>query len=322
MTNLYGDIDLGGTNVRAIVATPDGAIKAKDKRLSRAPDGLDATLESMEACLQAACASAAVSITELAGVGIASPGWVNIEDGVVPAAPQLPGWRDVPLVAIMTERLGVPVTLENDANAGALGENVFGAGRGARHLLYVTVSTGIGGGLVIEGKPYGGARGSAGEIGHTVIDPAGPPCPCGNNGCLEVLASGTAIARSADEAVVQGRSVALAAIKEREGRLAARFVADAATQGDRVSREIYAEAGRYLGISLGNAVNLLSPEIIVIGGGVAQAATLFLPQAEETMRSVALSEPLRHVRLAVSELGDNVGVLGMVAKLNQADSGK
>jgi glucokinase len=317
MTTLLGAIDLGGTNVRAIVARPDGAIVAEDQRPSRAGEGLDVTLQTMEEALRAACQDAAIEVPALGGVGIASPGWVDLENGVVPAAPQLPGWRNVPLVRVMRERLGVPVTLENDANAAALGENVFGAGRRARHLVYITVSTGVGGGLIIDGKPYGGAQGSAGEIGHTVIDPLGPVCPCGNNGCLEILASGTAITRRAEAVEARGASPTLTRIREREGRLTARLVAEAATAGDLESREIYAEAGRFLGLSLGNVVNLLSPEIIIIGGGVARSAPLFLPEAENTMKAVALGEPLRHVRLTLSELWDNAGVLGMIARLTR-----
>lgn len=315
MRHLLGAIDLGGTNVRAIVATPEGEIVGDDQRPSRAPDGLDVTLQTMEDCLRASCDEAGVSIADLGGVGIASPGWVDLENGVVPAAPQLPGWRDVPLVRIMSERLGAPVILGNDANAAALGELVFGAGRGMRHLLYITVSTGIGGGLIFDGKPYGGARGSAGEIGHTVVDPAGPVCPCGNHGCLEILASGTAIARRAEAVAARGDSPALAEAKSREGRLTASLVAEAAEAGDLPAREIYAEAGRFLGLSLGNAVNLLSPEMIVIGGGVTRSAPLFMPQAENTMRAIALSEPLRHVQVRLSELWDNAGALGMIARL-------
>ncbi|HEY5626060.1 MAG TPA: ROK family protein, partial [Dehalococcoidia bacterium] len=195
--------------------------------------------------------------------------------------------------------------------------NAYGAGRGTRHMLYITVSTGVGAGIVADGRLYGGAKGSAGEIGHTIVDPSGPRCGCGNSGCLESLSSGTAIARRASEAAERGDSATLAAIKEREGRLSARLVADAARKGDSASAAIYEEAGRFLGIALANAVNLLSPEAIVLGGGVMQAKELFLPRAEETMRELALSEPLKYMRLAEAELGDRAGVMGMIARLGQ-----
>ena len=319
MTDLYGAIDLGGTNVRAIVAGLDGKISGSDRRPSRASDGLDATIETLLASLEGACSEAGVEAGVLRGLGVASPGWVDTERGVVPAAPQLIGWRDVPLVEILQERLGVTVRLENDANAAALGENAFGAGRGTRHMLYITVSTGVGAGIIADGRLYRGAKGSAGEIGHTIIDPSGPPCGCGSRGCLESLSSGTAIARRAAEAADRGGSAILAAIREREGRLGARQVADAARQGDAASAAIYEEAGRFLGIALANAVNLLSPEAIILGGGVMQAKELFLPRAEEEMRAFALDEPLKYMRLAEAELGDRAGVMGMIARLGQHD---
>jgi glucokinase len=318
MSDLYGAIDLGGTNVRAIVADLDGTICGDDKRPSNADHGLDVTLAAMESSLAQACSEAGVeAASELRAVGIACPGWVDLVEGVVAGAPQLKGWRNVPLVRIMRERLGTEVVMENDANAAALGENVFGAGRGTRHMIYITVSTGVGGGIIIDGKLYGGARGSAGEIGHTVIDPSGAGCGCGNYGCLEALASGTAIARLGAEAEAHGDSPKLTEIKRRDGRITSRAVADAAEKGDAASREIYAQAGRFLGMALANLVNIFSPELILIGGGVSRAAPLFMPEAENMMRALALPESLKHMRLALAELQDAVGVLGMIARMRE-----
>ena len=163
MTDLYGAIDLGGTNVRAIVAGLDGVVCGDRIQPSHASEGLDPTLDSIIDALQQAAAEAKVKPGELRGIGICSAGWVDSEQGIVPAAPQLKGWRDVPLTRIIQERTGVKAWLENDANAAALGEHVFGAGKGARHLVYITVSTGIGGGIIADGKLYGGAKGSAGR---------------------------------------------------------------------------------------------------------------------------------------------------------------
>jgi glucokinase len=318
---LYAAVDLGGTNLRAVAATLDGEIRGDDRRPSRAEEGLEACLGSIDASIGQACSEAGIDVSQLGGLGIATPGWVDVVEGVVPAAPQLPGWRNVPLVRIMKERLGIPlVVLENDASAAALGENVFGAGQGVRHLVYITVSTGIGGGIVIDGKLYGGARGSAGEIGHTVIDPAGPLCGCGNYGCLEALASGTAIARRAEAVAGRGDSEVLARIKDRDGRITAEDVAEAAEAGDGAAAQIYAETGRFIGVALANLVNLLSPELILLGGGVTGSSKWWLPQAEDTMQALALGEPLSHVRLAMAGLGDNVGVMGMLARL-RADVG-
>jgi len=317
VTDLYGAIDLGGTNVRSIVATLAGEIRGDDKRPSRTGEGLAGTLEALLASLERACAEAGLVAGDLRGLGLDTPGWVDSESGVVPAAPQLVGWRDVPITGILNERLGIPVRLENDANAAALGENVFGAGRGTRHMLYITVSTGLGGGIIADGKLYGGAKGSAGEIGHTVVDPNGPACLCGNNGCLEAFVSDMGIGRRAAEAVARGDSEVLAGYKEREVRISARMVAEAARAGDAASVAIYENAGRYLGIALANAVNLLSPEAIILGGGMMASKDLFLPSAERVMRELSLSEPLKYVRLAEAELGDRAGPLGMIARLAQ-----
>lgn len=321
MPDLYGAIDLGGTNVRAIVAGLDGEVRGDRIQPSRAAEGLEPTLDSMVDALEGAAGEAKVQIADLSALGICSAGWVDSELGIVPAAPQLPGWRNVPLTKVMHERTGVRAWLENDANAAALGEHVFGAGQGVRHMVYITVSTGIGGGIIADGKLYGGAKGSAGEIGHTVIDPAGPLCGCGNYGCLESLASGTAIARRGEEAVARGESPKLAALKEKGQAITAEAMAAAAISGDAASREIFAEAGRFLGVALANLVNLLSPELILIGGGVAREPALFLPQAEDTMRALALGEPLKHVRLALAELGDLAGPLGMIARLRELAAG-
>lgn len=317
MADHYGAIDLGGTNVRAIVATLDGKIAGDQIQPSRAGEGLDACLDSIEEAMRAASAEANIDPARLGGIGICSAGWVDSEHGIVPAAPQLPGWHNVPLARIVHERLGPPAILENDANAAALGEHTFGAGRDVRHLVYITVSTGIGGGIIADGRLYGGAKGSAGEIGHTVIDPNGPQCGCGSYGCLEALASGTAIARRAAQAAKSGESPVLAEMLEREGRLSARLVAEAAKGGDPAAKEIFTEAGRFLGIALANLVNLLSPELILVGGGVANEPELFLPQAENTMRALSLAEPLKYVRLARAELGEMAGPLGMIARLRE-----
>jgi glucokinase len=315
--DLYGAIDLGGTNVRAIIATLEGDVRGERMQPSNAHEGLEPTLTSIVDALNRAAHSAKVRVDQLRALGICSAGWVDSEQGIVPAAPQLPGWHDVPLTLILQERTGIRAFLENDANAAALGELVFGCGRGVRHLVYITVSTGIGGGIIADGKLYGGAKGSAGEIGHTVIDPNGPLCGCGNRGCLESLASGTAIARRGEEIAARDESRALVQLKAKGERITAEAMAEAALAGDAACKEVFAEAGRFLGIALANVVNLLSPELIVIGGGVAREPQLFMPQAEDTMRALGLSEPLKHVRVTLAELGDMAGPLGMIARLRE-----
>lgn len=319
--DLYAAIDLGGTNVRAIVADLDGNVFSEDIRPSLASEGLKITIDTMVISLEAACAEATTAISHLKALGIASPGAVDSANGIVPEAPQLVGWNDVPLVQVMSDRLGIPVWLENDANAAALGENRYGAGKGAKHMLYVTVSTGVGGGIIINGELYRGARGAAGEVGHVIIDVNGPACGCGGRGCLESLASGTAIARRGRELVEGGDAPALAEISAREGRLSAEMIAQAAVEGDEVSRRVFNEAGMYLGVGLAGFVNIFNPEAILIGGGVAQSADLFMPEARRVMEERAMRAPLEDVRLGLAELGDRIGSLGMIARLRDAVGG-
>lgn len=313
-SDLYGAIDLGGTKVRAIIADLSGDVKAEDIRSSRAKEGVDVTLDTMVATLVTACSAAGITQGDLKGLGIASPGAVDAFNGIVPEAPQLIGWKDVPLAKIMEERLRLPVLLENDANAAALGENRYGAGRGTRNMLYLTVSTGVGGGIIIEGDLYRGTRGAAGELGHVIIDIDGPPCGCGANGCLESFASGTAIARRGRELVAAGEAPKLAALSEREGELTAEVMSKAAYDGDEVSRRVFHDAGTYLGVALATFVNIFNPQAILIGGGVARAADLFLAHARAVMEERAMRSPLEDVKLGLAELGDRVGSLGMIAR--------
>ena len=316
---LYGAIDLGGTKLRSIVADGSGRVLGDDIRLSRTEEGLEAILGRMVECLDTSLAKAGVERAQLRGLGIASPGAVDSARGIVPEAPQLPGWRDVPLVRLMEERVGVPARLENDAGAAALGEHRYGAGRGSRYMLYITVSTGIGGGIIIDGEMYSGKSGAAGELGHVVIDMNGPPCGCGARGCLEALASGTAIARKGEELAEGGGSPILARLRREEGRVTAETMQRAAEMGDTASREAFREAGHYFGVALASFVNIFDPEVIVIGGGVAKAGDLLLEQARITMQALAMAQPLKGVRLVVSELGDFVGALGMLARLTEAE---
>lgn len=320
---LYGAIDLGGTKLRSLVVDAGGRVYGADIRPSFAQEGLQPVVRRMVESLDASLAAAGAIRSELKAVGIASPGAVDVVRGIVPNAPQLPGWQDVPLREIMARELGVETYLENDATAAALGEHVYGAGRGSRYMLFITVSTGIGGGIVIDGQLYRGKSGAAGELGHVILDPDGPPCGCGAHGHLESFSSGTAIARRGEELVRAGESPVLAKLREVEGPVTAEMMERAADAGDTASREVFREAGHYLGIALASYVNIFNPEVILIGGGVARAADLFMDQAEATMRSLAMTQPLRDVRLALGQLGDRAGALGVLAAMvDRARSGK
>jgi glucokinase len=266
--------------------------------------------------LEAAAKEAGVTLADLRAVGVASPGALDLVRGLVHEAPQLPGWDGVPLVEIMSERLGVPVLLENDANAAALGEHRFGAGKGTRYMVYLTISTGVGGGIIIDGKVYHGVSGAAGELGHIVVWFKGPRCLCGERGCLEAIASGTGIAWRAQHLVDRGEAPGLARILQEKGELDADEVADAARAGDEQARRLFDEVGLYLGSALASFINIFNPEMIVLGGGVlVGAGDLFFNDAERVMRQLSRKEPLKYARLERATLEDRSGPLGMIAAL-------
>ena len=315
MTDLYGAIDLGGTKVRALVADLAGKVHGEDIRPTEADRGQDAVIDRMIDTLRSAAQQAQIRAEDLRAVGVASPGALDLVHGLVFEAAQLPGWDGVPLARIIGERMGIPALLENDANAAALGENRFGAGRGTSQMIYLTLSTGVGGGIIIDGKVYHGATGAAGELGHVVLNVDGPRCLCGARGCLEAYASGTGIAWRARDLVERGEAPGLARALQERGDLDADEVAQAARLGDEEARRLFDEAGLYLGVALANYINIFNPEMIVLGGGVMAAADLFLGRAERTMRELARKGPLKAVKLERAVLGDRSGPLGMIAAL-------
>lgn len=321
MADLYGAIDLGGTQLRAIAASLDGAIAGEVIVPSHATEGPEPVIARMIEALESAATKAGVALGDLHAVGVASPGALDLVHGIVHEAPQLPGWDGVPLVEIMKERLGVPVLLENDANANALGENRFGAGHPTRQMIYLTISTGVGGGIIFDGSVYHGATGAAGELGHVIVQYEGARCLCGENGCLEAYASGTGLVWRAEEAIDLGEARSLQRLQQQKGSLATGDLADAARSGDAAAQRLFEDAGLYLGIALADFINIFNPETIVLGGGVVHhAGNLFLDRAEATMRQLARKEPLKYVRLERATLGERSGPLGMIAALADAHS--
>jgi glucokinase len=254
---------------------------------------------------------AGIDLRAVRGLGVGAPGPMNPDAGVVFEPPNLPGWHDVPLGDMLTRRLGVPAHIENDANAAALGERWAGAGAGIDDLIYITVSTGVGAGLILRGRLYHGVSGTAGEVGHMVIDPSGPPCPCGRRGCLEAISSGPSIAREARAAVLAGRQTSLAGMDSEA--IDAKTIADAARDGDAVAREIYARAAGALGAGVTNLVNLLNPAMVVIGGGVAEAGELIFAPVRRIVKQEAFERPAAAVEIVPAALGTDAGVVGAAA---------
>ncbi len=307
-TGLIGAIDLGGTKILSLVVDMLGEVHGVDVRPTEAHQGPEAVLRRMAESLTAALVEAGRGM-KLEAVGVAAPGPIDFSQGIVVEAPNLPGWSNVPVAELIADMMGCPAVLENDANAAAWGEFTLGAGRGSHHLVYLTVSTGIGGGLVLDGRLYRGANGAAGEIGHIPLVDDGPPCGCGARGCLEALASGTAIARRAGEVLAAGGAPLLARIAG-DAPVTARTVSEAAARGDATARAILEEAGRHLGRGLTAVVNIFNPDHIVLGGGVMKSGDLILRPALREVQARALRLAREHVRIALATLGDRSGALG------------
>ena len=262
--------DLGGTNFRTALIDRAGRLHYRSSTETNAEKGPGAVIEMMIGQFRAAIEGAGKG--RILAVSTTAPGPLDPWRGLVFQPPNLPGWNEVPLREILEERLGRPAFVSNDANAAALAEHRFGAGRGSRHLIYVTVSTGVGGGIIADNRLMLGAHGSSGEIGHIVVDPAGPRCGCGNRGCVESLASGPAIASRFVDRVREGADTTLAGMPIDE--ISTTQIVSAAQNGDKLATEVLAEAGRWLGIALANMLHLFDPEIIVVGGGVSNAGEL------------------------------------------------
>ncbi len=251
----------------------------------------------------------------LRGIGVASPGPLDPERGIVLEAPNIPEWRNLPLKALLESEFGAPVVVDNDANLAALGEWRYGAGRGHHHLLYLTISTGIGAGVIVNDRLLHGARGLAAELGHMAVMPDGPLCGCGKRGHLEAVASGTAIARMAAEALAAGENSSLAELPHPP---TAADVAAAAWEGDPLARRIFAQAGTHLGRALAGFLHIFNPEVVILGGGVVQAGEVLLRPLEETMRAeVMLEAYLKDFTLTTAKLGDDAGLVGAAVRARE-----
>ena len=308
-------VDMGGTSLRAVVVNEENKILAVEKNPTPVGKKPDALIEDIAAQVIDAMEAAGQKRSNLRAVSVGAPGAVNPEKGLVYEAPNL-GWRDVRLGPKLSEMLGVPVLVENDVNVGTMGEYGLGAGQGAQELVGIFVGTGIGGGIISGGELYEGLRGAAGEIGHMVLEVDGPRCGCGKRGCAEALASRTAMEREVRAAIKNGaKSCVLDLMKERnKDRMTSSIIVRALKKKDRVMRDVLKRTERYLGILVANVVNLLDPECVVIGGGVAERLQEdFVGPIRRTAREYFLCQrDASRVKIVPSKLGDNAGALGAV----------
>ncbi len=306
-------VDVGATHLGLALADFSARVVAEREYPFDVSRGPDVCLPAVDRNLRAFLAEAGFSLDDVAAIGVGVPGPVVAETGGVIAPPIMPGWDKFPIQSHLENLWGHPITLNNDAELGALGEWAYGAGRFEKNLLYIKVGYGIGAGLLLNGQIYSGATGSAGEIGHITILENGPMCTCGNRGCLEALAGGRAIAEQAQRAVKAGKRTRLAAIQPVE-RITALDVAQEARKGDLVAQEIISDAGQYLGIAVANLINIINPGMIVIGGGISQVGDLFLEPIRRHAASRSLLASARTVRITAAVLGRRSTSMGAVVQ--------
>ncbi len=302
-------VDFGGTNIKCGLVSDRGRVAHLVSLPTHTCAHPRAFIAGVGRTVERLARDAGVRTASLRGVGVGAPGLIDCRRGVVHSLVNVSGWRDVPLAALLSRRLGVRVAVDNDVNLVALGEWRFGAGRGARDLVCITLGTGVGGGLVIDGALYRGISGAAGELGHMVIDARGPRCHCGRRGCLEALVGTAAILRLGRRAMADSPALR-ALVREAHGRLMPRLIGRAARAGDPAARRVWVEIGRRLGIGLANLVNALNPERVVIGGGVSNNWTSFSPTLIKTLRAEAMDVPGSAVRVVRTALGDRAGIIG------------
>jgi len=300
-------VDLGGTQIRAIRTDLGGEKMARSQLPTEAASGGEAVVERIFTAIEEVLEE--VEPKEVIGIGIGAPGPMD-GDGRIYDPPNLTDWADISLTERIHERFDRPTFAGNDANLAALGEHRFGAGQGVDDLVYMTVSTGIGGGIISGGRLLLGARGYAAEIGHQTLIAEGPICGCGQPGHLEALASGPSIARNAVQRLEEGESSTIADFGQ---EITGKSVTEAAKAGDELAQELIAQAGFYIGLGLANLIHILEPQRILIGGGVSLAADLRFEPIRETVLQHVMSPIYREVEIQPAALGADVGLMGGVA---------
>ena len=308
-------VDIGGTKILAALFSPGGKMLVKRNFPTLVHEGVDAIIARLCAEIDILLKQNDIRYSQLGGIAIACAGGIDSGQGVVVTpSPNMPGWTDIPLAEIVSKKFKVKTYVINDASAAALGEHRYGAGRGVDNLVLLTLGTGIGGGIITDGVLYLGAVGAAGEFGHMTIEADGPACGCGNKGCLEMLASGTAIAREAKKYLGQGEESVLTEMANGNIEdITAEMVETAARKADKLAWGIIGQASYSLGVGMVNLVNIFNPEMIIIGGGMAAMGDLLIEPARKVVRERAFSISARAVRIETARLGNEAGVYGAAA---------
>lgn len=301
-------VDLGGTKISCGISDLEGNILEKATTPTRAEDGENAVLSRIIGSIEMLLSKSGVKTEEVEAIGIGSPGPLDAKRGIIIESSNLP-FKNFNLTAPIAQKFNVPVYLDNDANVAAIGEFMFGAGKGTENMVYITVSTGVGGGAVLNRKIYRGNTSNALEIGHTTVLPGGPRCNCGNIGCLEALASGTAIAKRGKEAALSNVNTTL----KKYENITSFEVFEEAKAKDEVAGEIIEEAMTYLGIGVANFISTFDPEIVIIGGGVSKAGSIVLETVQRVVNKRCLKSMAESCSIVPAALGNDAGVIGAAA---------
>ena len=307
-------IDIGGTKLATVVADKNGNILHKVRKPTESEKGPRHAVQLLLAMVDEVIDLAALRREDISGIGVSCGGPLDTKTGIIYSPPNLPGWDALPLKEMIESEFHIPTIIENDANASALAEARFGGGRGYDYVLYMTMSTGIGGGIVANGEIYHGANDSAGEVGHQILLPEGPLCGCGKYGCLEALCSGPSIARRAQEAIANQPHTKILALAGGEmNSVKSEHVLQAARDGDVLAMILVEETAYYMGWGIANLVNILNPQIVLIGTIAVAAGDLLLDPIRRTVTEMAMQRPLEAVKIMPAELGDSIGDLAAIS---------
>ncbi|OQY30366.1 MAG: hypothetical protein B6244_00465 [Candidatus Cloacimonetes bacterium 4572_55] len=308
---MYIGIDLGGTGIKHGLVSNQGISDRVGNLSTRSHLGRDAVIDRLCDCIDRLLNRARKLSVPIKGIGLGIAGPLNFETGIVYEAPNLPGWKDVPIRDIIGDRFDLPTVVENDANAAVYGEWWRGCGQGSSRMIGLTLGTGVGGGIIINSKLYRGADGVAGEIGHICLDPKGPKCVCGSAGCLEAFVSATAWVRRAKEEISSGKKTLIIQLAENDmDRITSVMVHQAQKQGDPVAARLFEEAAYYLGVGIASLVNLFNPEIVSLSGGMANAGEDLFGPLRRVVAERAFERPAKRVKILQSKLIDRAGVIG------------
>ncbi len=307
--------DIGGTKIMTALFNRDGKMQAQDIRPTLADKGVNTVIDRLYTAIKDVLKNNNLAFSQLGAIGIACAGGIDTGNGVVVTpSPHLPGWEGLPLAHIIKKKTGVAAYLLNDASAAALGEQRYGKGKGIKNLVLLTLGTGIGGGIIIDGKLYLGARGGAGELGHMTVEAGGFKCGCGNTGCLEMYASGTAIAADAVARLRRGEKSSLTGIvRGKLAKITSEMVGKAAQAGDKLAQDVIARAAYYLGVGMVNIANIFNPQMIILGGGMAELGEMIIAPGRKMVAERAFSINSQSVRVVTGKLGNEAGVYGVTA---------